>query len=403
MLAAAAAAFLFGAVRLFILRFEAGDVYPAYSSLRTDPLGARAFYDALDNLGAAVSRNYKPFSGLEDVRDATFFCLGSNIGDISRTPEDAAEGLSGVAGGGARLVISFMPARTGPHRGRNRQEEKEEKEKEEEEGKQEESTHVQRGKFVSLSDGWGVDFDYKKSEENAVLCEQDLELPGTVSWHGDLFFKDLDDAWRVIYTVADRPVLIERDFGFGVIVLSADSYFLSNEAMRKERHPKLLAWLAGSSSSIVFDETHLGVFESSGTAALARRYGLHGLLASLILLAGLFVWKNSLSFVPPAGEDFKGEEGATLGKDSAAGFVNLLRRNIPSHRILSVCLGEWDKCFSHKGEKARELGDKARELIEEDSRRLGRDRDPVGTYRAVTRIVGVVQKGVTRKYSRDQH
>ena len=36
------AVFVFGLVRLFELRFEVGDVYPAYSSLRSDPLGAMA-------------------------------------------------------------------------------------------------------------------------------------------------------------------------------------------------------------------------------------------------------------------------------------------------------------------------------------------------------------------------
>ena len=33
-----------------VLRFESGDVYPVYSSLRSDPLGTRAFYDSLEDL-----------------------------------------------------------------------------------------------------------------------------------------------------------------------------------------------------------------------------------------------------------------------------------------------------------------------------------------------------------------
>jgi hypothetical protein len=35
---------------LFELRFERGDVYPAYSSLRADPLGAMAFYESLEKI-----------------------------------------------------------------------------------------------------------------------------------------------------------------------------------------------------------------------------------------------------------------------------------------------------------------------------------------------------------------
>jgi hypothetical protein len=43
-------AFLSGVGHLFVLRFQTGDVYPAYSSLRSDPLGARVFYESLENL-----------------------------------------------------------------------------------------------------------------------------------------------------------------------------------------------------------------------------------------------------------------------------------------------------------------------------------------------------------------
>ena len=45
-----AAAFAFGIFRLFEFRFEAGDVYPPYSSLRSDPLGAMALYESLEKI-----------------------------------------------------------------------------------------------------------------------------------------------------------------------------------------------------------------------------------------------------------------------------------------------------------------------------------------------------------------
>ena len=53
------AAFAFGLVQLFQLRFEVGDVYPPYSSLRSDPLGAMAFYESLEKLpGVSVRRDF---------------------------------------------------------------------------------------------------------------------------------------------------------------------------------------------------------------------------------------------------------------------------------------------------------------------------------------------------------
>src|SRR5207244_6099085 len=57
---------------------------------------------------------------------------------------------------------------------------------------------------------------------------------------------------------------------------------------------------------------------------LFRSYRLHGFVASLIVLAGLFIWKNSLVFIPT----FESREDDVIaGKEAFAGFVNLLRRN----------------------------------------------------------------------------
>ena len=75
-----------------------------------------------------------------------------------------------------------------------------------------------------------------------------------------------------------------------------------------------------------------------------RRYRLHWLAAGLVLLAILFIWQNSTSLVPP----YRPSASATLtqvakGKDSSAGLVNLLRRNIPAATLISTCVEEWIK------------------------------------------------------------
>ncbi len=70
--------FVVGVARLFILRFESGDVYPAYSSLRSDPLGTRALYESLENIDSVmVGRNYRPLESLEFEPGTTFFYFGS--------------------------------------------------------------------------------------------------------------------------------------------------------------------------------------------------------------------------------------------------------------------------------------------------------------------------------------
>ena len=100
------------------------------------------------------------------------------------------------------------------------------------------------------------------------------ELPPQIKIHSALYFDDLSKDWRVLYEWDGHPVLVERNYGRGTVVLSADSYFFSNEALRKNRFPEVLAWVVGNNKKIIFDETHLGVEERRGVAGLARKYNL---------------------------------------------------------------------------------------------------------------------------------
>ena len=55
------AAFVYLFVQMQSLTSAAGNSYPLYSSLRSDPLGAKALHDALAETGEyQVSRSYKP-------------------------------------------------------------------------------------------------------------------------------------------------------------------------------------------------------------------------------------------------------------------------------------------------------------------------------------------------------
>ena len=133
-------------------------------------------------------------------------------------------------------------------------------------------------KCLSLKEQWGVTFAFaEEPAEKADRFSDDLfqnhgsGLPQTISWHTALYFDDLDDFWRVVYTANGRPVVIERSYGKGSLVLLADSFFLSNEALRSERHPELLAWTLGESANVVFDETHLGIFKQPGVLGLIKK------------------------------------------------------------------------------------------------------------------------------------
>jgi hypothetical protein len=188
-----------------------------------------------------------------------------------------------------------------------------------------------------------------------------------------------------VYAAAGKPVIIERTWGKGTLVLCADSYFLSNEAMRNERHPKLLTWLVGSGSTIIFSETHLGVMETPGVASLLRKYRLMWFVAALGTLALLFVWKNAVNFVPPHDAGFIAEERSE--KDVMAGLVNLLRQNIPSRDILPVCFEEWKKSFSHRQKEWGDTLDNIQATVEAEQARSARERNPVTVYKSISRLL----------------
>jgi hypothetical protein len=244
-----------------------------------------------------------------------------------------------------------------------------------------------------LKEHWGVDYSFiplhrgKSEEFEAGRAENrsDLPLPDDLEWHSALIFTNLSAAWQTIYARGTNPVVIERKVGRGTLVMATDSYYLSNEALLKDRQAGLLSWLIGPSRCVVFDEAHFGIVESGGVAVLLRKYRLEWLVAGLVLLAGLFIWKNSLSFVPlPAS---RGGEEFVAGKDAAAGFVNLLRRNIAPGEVLNVCFAEWTKSLRRAGTHTITRVDEAQAAIEAENKRSPKARDAVRTYREICRIL----------------
>jgi hypothetical protein len=163
-------------------------------------------------------------------------------------------------------------------------------------------------------------------------------LPANVGWQSDMYFaRDEAAGWQAIYRRGGEPVLVERRYGLGSIVLAGDAYFLSNEALQRDRSSALLAWVIGPHARVLFDETHLGVTVDPTIAALARRYGLAGAFFTLLLLALLFVWRRMALFVPPAAAS----DEVTLTYHPAAGLEALLRRAVPPGELAATCLAEW--------------------------------------------------------------
>ena len=183
-------------------------------------------------------------------------------------------------------------------------------------------------------------------------------------------------------------MIISRARGNGTLVLASDSYFHSNEALRQDRVTPLLAWLAGDNARVVFEETHLGSELSPGIMTLARRYRLHGLGAGLLLLAGLFVWRGATSLVPRAEEIAPDDGEIVIGKDSAAGFVNLLRRAVPPADLIPLCLAEWRKTVPRDRPDLARKAAAMQDLVNLEAAKPVKEQKPVDTYRQLSRIVG---------------
>ncbi len=404
------AAFCLGVVELMTLRFRMGDVYPAYSSLRTDPIGTKAYLESLNHVGISASRNYKYLAELQDAGSSTVFFFGVRPGALYSMDVDQVDVLKSLAASGNRVILLLYPNLSGGCFRLGNEKKGEEKEKEgevREEGRQEESkgdeegatddddedsfanSHMSRSLRFSIdTQEAGID-DGPARQMMSTLAGGWKGLPGFLRWHSNIYFKDLGDEWNVMYAIEGLPVMIERGFGKGSMVLATDSYFVSNEAMLNDRHPDLLAWLVGSNSRVVFDETHLGIGESPGIASLMRKYNLHGMLAGLLVLAILFVWKNSSSLVPPSATEEAGlrAAGTQAGKDYGSGVVSLLRRNIPAGRILFICFEEWKKAFPKKSERFPEEIRRVGKVLARERQLKPRNRNPVKAYRDMSEIL----------------
>lgn len=407
------AAFLIGMVRLFELRFESGDVYPPYSSLRSDPLGSKAFYEGLASIESlTVSRNFRSISKLGSGRDTTFFLLGVLPHDLESVHQDSFKALTHFIASGGRLAISLFPVKKPSDREKDSELQEKDAEKEGREAeKGETGDHVSESGnngrsepdlkepldgFSSLIDYWGVNFNFQTKpweSKQAVPAAGPYPngLPESISSHTALSFAfdELRDAWRTVYSRDGFPVLIERGFGSGSIVLVADSYLFSNEALLKERHPGLLAWMIGGNRSVIFDESHFGIRESSGIAGLARKYRLQWFFFGLVIVAGLFIWKNSAVFASPLdGDDAEAVARDVVSeRDYTVGLVSILRRNISSRDILGVCFREWEKSSVADGKLSNEMLRKVKAVMDTESRQASHQDDPVKAYRKICEIL----------------
>ncbi len=355
-LAGCAAILLFGIVRLVELRFAQGEVYPEYSSLRADPLGTMVFYESLESMpGISARRDFSDLNRLPEEPQTAYLHLASPRYEWESMPADLFHELQNFLARGNRLVITFFP-QTGPHVFHQYRGDDETNSVKSAKGKDEKMPEAKPAKSrkkptadepdITLEDKWEFHIGFEKLAEDGETYaparawnRTDLPLPETLDWHSGLVLTNCGSLWRTIYARGTNAVVVERDFGKGSVVIATDSYFVSNESMEQDRHADLLA-----------------------AAGLA-----------------------------PAREEKKGGDFVS-GKDSASGFVNLLRRSIAPRDLLATCFAEWKKSAAPAGKMSTARLQQAEEIFRVENSLPNRDRNPIAAYKSISNTLGTRNK-----------
>jgi hypothetical protein len=378
--------FLYGLAHFIALRFSTGEVFPHYSTLRSDPIGTKAFFESLGRLnGISVSRHLLEPHRIKASSGTTLFFLGLNprAGEL-------LEKLEQLAREGSRVVIALNAINS---KTAEREEDRINRPtfRERKESKTP-PLEKDRENVITLMNGLDLALiDPLRQDTNALYAFSSQEirgkLPTSVSWYGRYCFVLGTNDWETIYSVKTKPVLVQKRVGLGSIVFASDSFLFSNEALLRERSPELLLWAVGPSKQLLFDEAHLGVQRGSGIMVVLREYRLTGLFAGFVLVAALWIWKSSLSFVP-AYPDTDNDSGTTIeGKTAREGVVHLLERNISLADLPAVCLQEWRKSHATRSEFESARLQQAEEVLRHHQSLPHKQVNPVETYDAIKLVL----------------
>ncbi|VGO14330.1 hypothetical protein PDESU_02889 [Pontiella desulfatans] len=355
-----------GLYQLFALRFDSGDMYPPYSSFRADPQGAKIFYQSLVALpDVEVVQQLKPME-TNDVSGTTALFLGCNSQSFL---DDAEEEVVPFIESGGRAVVAFRPVE--PRIGKRQPAS---------------STNECSSCATNACDEWSVELEqYTRKElkelDQGIYAFSETDGMYPIQCHSALWFGELGEEWNVLYRYLENPVVIERQWGEGTVVLLADSFIFCNEAMVTDRSTDFLVRLLGSPKRILFDEMHLGVSSQEGVMMLVNRYRMQGVLFALLLLAGLFVWQRSSSFIPRH-EDDSDSGNIGTGVRSLDGFTNLLMRHIPQKKLMEAMIQEWKATFRRTPSMQGRM-----QRLESELKGIDKSKHPVEIHNRLTKVL----------------
>ncbi|MFP4054918.1 MAG: DUF4350 domain-containing protein, partial [Phycisphaerae bacterium] len=283
--------FVAGTLWLAILGIQGGKVYPAYSSLRSDPNGTRALAEALERTGVQVGRHYEPLTD-ELPTEGTTLVYAGGPGQLIESlaildPNEILkrrDALGRFVREGGRLLVALDTRSPVEIYGIDTR------------GSDE--PIVSRNELPTRGLEWlpgdppaaryrnRVEFWYHHRQQSPT--EPAFSHPG----QGHYVF-DPNGRWQAISGRPNEAYAVRRPLGKGQIVLVGSSHFLTNRALADRPDVGQIAELLGAPRRVVFDEYHLGLTDRRGIASMAREYGLAGTMGVLGVLAGLFIWRSA--------------------------------------------------------------------------------------------------------------
>jgi hypothetical protein len=322
-----AAIFVVVGVQMFKIRAEVNGVYPEYSSFRADPKGYRILFETLSILPSIhVERSEQPLRELPSGNGKILVVTG--LLPSGWRPEETKIFNNWMTNGGT-LLVAFSSRQFDSNEEKGRRDAVPPEDK------------WLRGEVAKV-ESWGIRIFWSK--QSLVTQLQSNLFADQSSWAGHLYIQPTKSEWEVLAKARDLPVVLQRKFGAGKLMVLADSYPLSNIALAAHRNAALVGWLFPQHSTVIFDETHFGIVEHPGIIGLARKYGLDGAFVAILGLAVLYLWASRYS-LRPVRRVRADSEPAVRGVGGNEIFTNLLRRTLPATDLCAICLQIW----KHKG------------------------------------------------------
>ncbi|MGB0370859.1 MAG: DUF4350 domain-containing protein [Opitutales bacterium] len=374
--------FLFGIITMIQWKFDRGDMYPRLSSLRSDPLGSRVLYEALNDLDdLAVDRNFSNEDPFVDFRGATVLFLNLDPWDVELIGREK-DVIEFVASGG-RVVLGMNPGRRPLFFSNDEAEEKSVIEEKVEERKEQEPLSERGGTIRRLMERLELtEISEIEHHQTAVFDEEAMGQQGSLVWRKRFAFEADDLAWKSFLKLDEHVVGAYRQYGKGSIVILGDDYLFSNEAMYLDRSLEVLDWIIGDADTLVFDEAHFGISESTGITGLIKKYQLLPVVFVCFILLLVWIWKNAVPLLPAR----VGVESSSLvvsESSSDFGLSELINRSVPPLEQPLRVYDLWKKSIlANPAEAARykQILKQADEAVAEFKGLAKKQRDPNELY-----------------------